>query len=138
MTFTSTLLAVLVGIAIWQLIILIGFALHLDDYDGFLFFITCFFTLPFYIITAIVAKLILFAFSKLFVRATFYLEGERMIDVLVAKKDRKLFETDTKSKQYVTFKKIKFKSLPVKGEIWHRGQKNIYQIKVDSYLKKRD
>lgn len=138
MTFTSTFLAVLAGIAIWQLIIFIGYSCHLEDNDKFVYFSTCFFSIPLLVLLLIGAKLILFAYGKLFVRADFYFKDEKIITALVAKKDKKLFETNTKSNHYVTFKKIKFKSLPVKGEIYHRGQKNYYNVEVDSYLKKRD
>ena len=57
MTFTSTLLAVLAGIAIWQLIIFIGFSCGLEDNDYFLYFITCFYAVPALILLTLIRKL---------------------------------------------------------------------------------
>lgn len=138
MTFTSTFLAVLAGIALWQLVIFIGYIFGLEDNDNFLNFIACFFMIPLLVLIPVIGNLTLFAFSKLFVKADFYCLDERIISVFAAKKDRKLFETNTENKYYVTFEEVKFKSLPMKQDIYHKGQKFCYDVKVDKYLKKRD
>lgn len=138
MTFTSTLLAVLAGIALWQIIIFIGFACGFEDNDYFVYFITCFLVIPLMIIRLIYAKSVLFAFSNLFVKAVFHSRGNIATTMYIAKKDRKLFITDTKSNYYVTFEKKKFKSLLMKSDVYHKGQKNCHNVRVDDYLKKRD
>ena len=47
-------------------------------------------------------------------------------------------KTDIKDNYYVTFEKKKFKYLPMKGDIYHKGQKCCHDVKIDNYLKKRD
>ena len=137
MTFTSTLLAVLAGIAIWQIIIFIGFSCGLEDNEYFLYFITCFLTIPFFIFILVITKLTLFALNKFCVQANFYAHGRIVNRIYVAKKNTKLFNTDTKSDYYVTFEKKKFKSLPMKNDLYHKGQKYSYGEKIDDYLKKK-
>lgn len=137
MTFTSTLLAVLAGIAIWQIIIFIGFSCGLEDNDYFLYFITCFLTIPFFILILVISKLTLFILSKLFVQANFYAHGQIVNIIYVAKKNKKLFNTDTKSDYYVTFEEKKFKSLPKKDDLYHRWQKYSHNEKIGNYLKKK-
>ena len=138
MTFTSTLLAVLAGIALWQIIIFIGFACGLEDNDYFVYFITCFLVIPLMIVRLIYTKSVLFAFSSLFVKAVFHTREDIVTSAYIAKKDRKLFKTDTKSDYYVTFEKKKFKFLPMKYEVYHKGQKYYHNVEIDNYLKKRD
>lgn len=138
MTLTSTLLAVLAGIALWQIIIFIGFACGLEDNDYFVYFITCFLVIPLMIVRLIYVKSVLFAFSNLFVKIDFHDCENIVTSTYIAKKDRKFFKTDTKSNYYVTFEKKKFKSLPMKSDIYHKGQKNCHNVRIDNYLKKRD
>lgn len=138
MTFTSTLLAVLAGIALWQIITFIGFACGLEDNDYFVYFITCFLVIPLMIVRLIYTKSVLFAFSNLFVKIDFHDCENIITSTYIAKKDRKLFKTDTKSNYYVTFEKKKFKSLPMKSDIYHKGQKYCHNVRIDNYLKKRD
>ncbi len=137
MTFTSTLLAVLAGIAIWQLIIFIGYACGMEDNDFFCF-ITCFYSVPLIILLPLIRKLIMFTFGKLYVKADFYDNGHITTSTYIAKIHKKLFKTDITSKYNVTFEKKKFKSLPMKCDIYHKGQKCCHDVKIDNYLKKRD
>ena len=138
MTFTSTLLAVLVGIAIWQVIIFIGFICGIQDNDFFECFITCFYTVPLLILLPLIRKLIMFTFDKLYVKADFHANGQIITSTYIAKIHKKLFKTDITSNYYVTFEKKKFKSLPMKCDIYHKGQKYCHDVKTDNYLKKRD
>lgn len=138
MTFTSTLLAVLAGIAIWQVIIFIGFVCGIQDNDFFECFITCFYTVPLLILLPLIRKLIMFTFGKLYVKADFHANGHITTSTYIAKIHKKLFKTDITSNYYVTFEKKKFKSLPMKCDIYHKGQKYCHDVKIDNYLKKRD
>ena len=47
-------------------------------------------------------------------------------------------KTNIKDNYYVTFEKKKFKYLPMKCDIYHKGQKCCHDVKIDNYLKKRD
>lgn len=138
MTFTSTLLAVLAGIAIWQLIIFFSYACGMEDNDFFVCFITCFYSVPLIILLPLIRKLIMFTFGKLYVKADFYTNGYITTSTYIAKIHKKLFKTDIKDNYYVTFEKKKFKYLPMKGDIYHKGQKCCHDVKIDNYLKKRD
>ena len=138
MTFTSTLLAVLAGIAIWQLIIFFGYVCGLEDNDIFVYFITFFYSIPALILLPIIRKLIMFTFNKFYIRVDLHSNECVITSIYIAKKDKKLFNTDTESNYYVTFKEKKFKSLPMKYEIYHKNQKRCNNVEIDKYLKKRD
>ena len=138
MTFTSILLAVLAGIAIWQAIIFIGNLCGIEDNDIFVYFITCFYTVPLLILLPLIRKLIMFTFGKLYVKADFHANGHVDTSIYMAKIHKKLFKTNVEDNYYVTFEKKKFKSLPMKCDIYHKNQKSCHNEKIDKYLKKRD
>ena len=104
MTFTSTLLAVLAGIAIWQLITFFGYVCGLEDNDKFVYFITFFYSIPALILLPLIRKLIMFTFSKLYIKADLHANERVITSIFIAKKDKKLLNTDTGSNYYVTFK----------------------------------
>ena len=138
MTFTSTLLAVLAGIAIWQLIIFIGYACGMEDNDSFVYFITFFYSIPALILLPLIRKLIVFTFGKFYIEVDLHSNERVITSIYIAKKDKKLFNTDITNNYYVTFKEKKFKSLPMKYEIYHKNQKRCNNVEIDKYLKKRD
>ena len=80
----------------------------------------------------------MFTFGKLYVKADFHVNGHVDTSIYIAKKDTKLFNTDITNNYYVTFKEKKFKSLPMKCEIYHKNQKRCNNVEIDKYLKKRD
>ena len=80
----------------------------------------------------------MFTFGKLYVKADFYANGHITTSTYVAKIHKKLFKTDIKDNYYVIFEKKKFKYLPMKGDIYRKGQKCCHDVKIDNYLKKRD
>lgn len=104
----------------------------------FVVFITCFYSIPLIILLPLIRKLIMFTFGKLYVKADFYDNGHITTSIYMAKIHKKLFKTDIKDNYYVTFEKKKFKYLPMKGDIYHKGQKCCHDVKIDNYLKKRD
>lgn len=141
MTFTSILLAALAGIAFWQVIIFIGFLCGVEENDIFVDFITCFFTIPLLVFLPLIRKLIMFSFSNLYEKMTFHADEHIVTTAYIAKKNKKLFKTDVEDNYYVTFEtfeKKEVKSLPLKSEIYHKGQKYCQNVKIDSYLKKRE
>lgn len=135
---TTILLSAFVGMAIWQLIIFICYLCEFSEKEYFDYFNCGFITIVFFIIRPVVAAFILFFYRTHYSKATLYIKGQVVITMYVKNKDKELFNTDTSKDYYVTFTKEKFKTPPIKNDIYFKGQEYYRCTRLDNYFKERD